>query len=268
MPGILFDLDGVLYEGEHAIAGAAGAVSWCRAQGIPHLFLTNTSSRSRRALLPRLARMGIVATPADLLTPPLAAALWLKEHVSGPSALFVPDATREEFAGLSVVGPDPADPPAAVVVGDLGYDWSFERMNQAFRLLMTEPQPCLVSLGLTRYWRAPDGLRLDTGPITKALEYAAGVEAVVTGKPSAPFFETARTLLGAAAADTWMIGDDIRTDIEAAQRAGMRGLLVRTGKFRPRDLELGVIPDGVLPSVADLPTWWRENIHGQDRRPI
>lgn len=259
MPGILFDMDGVLYEGDSAIAGAADAVAWCRAQGIPHLFLTNTTSRPRRALVPKLARMGIAAKAADILAPPLAAALWLKEHASGPSALFVPDATREEFDGLPLVDPEYADHPAAVVIGDLGHQWSFERLNQAFRLLMTEPRPHLVTLGLTRYWRAPDGLRLDTGPIAKALEYAAGVEAVVAGKPAAPFFATALALLGTTAAETWMVGDDIRTDIEAAQRAGLRTLLVQSGKFRPQDLDLGVVPDAVLPTVAALPAWWQEH---------
>jgi ribonucleotide monophosphatase NagD (HAD superfamily) len=55
-----------------------------------------------------------------------------------------------------------------------------------------------------------------------------------------------------------MIGDDIRTDIEAAQAAGMKGVLVKTGAFRPTDLERAVKPDAVLESVAELPRWWTE----------
>lgn len=260
MPGLLLDLDGVLYEGDHAIAGAAEAVAWCRAQGIPHLFLTNTTSRPRRALVPKLARMGIEAEAADILAPPFAAALWLRQQGAGRCALFVASTSLEEFAGLPLTDPEYNDHPAAVVIGDLGQEWSFERLNEAFRLLMTEPRPQLIALGLTRYWRAADGLQLDAGPFVKALEYASGIDAIVMGKPAAAFFETALAVLGTSAADTWMIGDDIRTDIAAAQHAGLHGLLVRTGKFRPQDLELGVVPDGVLPSIAALPAWWRENI--------
>lgn len=256
MPGILFDMDGVLYEGDRAIAGAADVVAWCRAQGIPHLFLTNTTSRARSDLAAKLARMGIAVEPEAILTPPVAAARWLREQASGPIALFVPEATREEFAGLPAVDPEYADHPAAVVIGDLGRGWNFELLNQAFRLLMVEPRPQLVALGLTRYWRAPDGMRLDAGPFVKALEYAAGVCAVVLGKPAAPFFAAAQSLLGTAAGDTWMIGDDIRTDIEAAQRAGLRAILVKSGKYRPQDLALGVTPDAVLPAAAALPEWW------------
>jgi phospholysine phosphohistidine inorganic pyrophosphate phosphatase len=265
MPGILFDMDGVLYEGDNAIAGAADAIAWCRAQGIPHLFLTNTTSRPRRDLVPKLARMGIEAADTDILSPPVAAAHWLKEHVSGSIALFVPDATREEFDGLPVVDPEYADHPAAVVIGDLGQRWTFDLLNQAFRLLMVEPHPRLVALGLTRYWRATDGLRLDTGPYIKALEYAAGVDAVVMGKPAAQFFATALALLGTAAADTWMIGDDIRADIEAAQQAGLRTILVQSGKYRPQDLTLGVAPDATLPSIAALPARWGSIFNHGDR---
>lgn len=257
MTGILFDMDGVLYEGDSAIAGAAEAITWCRTQEIPHLFLTNTTSRPRCDLVAKLERMGIAAGMEEILTPPVAAARWLQGNDSGPVALFVPDATREEFSGLPAVDSEYAGHPGAVVIGDLGQRWNFDLLNQAFRLLTMEPRPHLVALGLTRYWRAADGLRLDVGPFIKALEYAAGVNAVVLGKPAAPFFATALSLLGTSAADTWMIGDDIRTDIEAAQRAGLRTLLVRSGKFRPQDLTLGITPDAVLTSVAALPAWWQ-----------
>jgi len=53
-----------------------------------------------------------------------------------------------------------------------------------------------------------------------------------------------------------MIGDDIVGDVGGAQATGLTGILVRTGKFRPRDLEGDIRPDAVLDSVADLPQWW------------
>ncbi|UCE87847.1 MAG: HAD hydrolase-like protein, partial [Deltaproteobacteria bacterium] len=56
-----------------------------------------------------------------------------------------------------------------------------------------------------------------------------------------------------------MIGDDIEGDVRAAQALGMRGILVRTGKFRAADLERDVAPDAVLDSFADLPSWWEKS---------
>jgi HAD superfamily hydrolase (TIGR01458 family) len=254
LKAVLFDLDGVLYEGDRPVPGAAEAVRWFRQQGIPHLFLTNTTSRPRQALVEKLAGMQIEVTADDLFTPPVAARQWLVDQDCKNIALFVPEATREEFSGLPLSAGKRAD---AVVLGDLGEAWDFATLNRAFRLLM-ENDASLVALGMTRYWRAPDGLRLDVGPFVRALEYATGKEAVVLGKPARPFFEAALAILGTRPEETLMIGDDIRGDVAAAQAAGLRAALVRTGKFLPGDLEQQIRPDAVLDSVAQLPQWWRQ----------
>lgn len=256
MKALLFDLDGVLYQGEEAIAGAVETLAWVRAQAIPHLFLTNTSSRPRLQIVDKLAHMGIKICVDEILTPPVAAVAWLKAHVRGDIALFVPQATREEFAELSILDEAAESGAAAVVVGDLGSGWDFATLNRAFRLLIDPARPQLVALGMTRYWSAPDGLRLDVAPFVVALECATDSEAVVLGKPAAPFFQAALDRLDVAAADTIMIGDDIRGDIEGAQAVAIRGVQVRTGKFRPADLERGIEPYALLGSIADFPQWW------------
>ena len=252
---LLIDLDGVLYEGERPVPGAAEAVGWIQERGIPHLFLTNTTSRPRPALVEKLAAMGVVTDEAHLFTPPVAARQWLEAHQALPAALFVPPATAAEFDGLPLAG-ESAEEAGAVVVGDLGEGWRFERLNRAFRLLMAGPDTPLVALGLTRYWRAPDGLRLDVGPFVKALEYATDRRAQVLGKPDRAFFQAALARLGSRPEETAMVGDDIRGDIQGAQEAGIAGVLVRTGKFLPRDLTLGIHPLAVLDSVAELPRRW------------
>lgn len=256
MQGILFDLDGVLYLGDEPIAGAAAVVRWVQRQGIPHLYLTNTTSRPRSALVEKLAGFDIRVAADQLLTPAVAAVEWLRREADGPLALFVPEATAVEFADRPQLAGHADQGAAAVVVGDLGAGWDFNRLNRAFRLLMQTPQPALVALGMTRFWRADDGLRLDTGPFVQALAYASGQRPVVMGKPSAAFFGAAAELLGLDAGELVMIGDDIRGDVEGARNAGIPALLVRTGKFRAGDLELGIKPQAVLDSVADLPAWW------------
>ena len=110
----------------------------------------------------------------------------------------------------------------------------------------------LVALGLTRFWQAGDGLRLDTAPFVAALECAAGKKAVVMGKPASAFFDAAVRRLGVAKEDVLMIGDDIRVDVGGAQQAGLKGALVRTGKYRANDLDHGVKPDFVIDSIANL----------------
>ena len=257
MLGILFDLDGVLYLGGKPLPGAAEVIRWVQGQGIPHLYLTNTTSRPRAALVAKLAAMDIVIDTGQLLTPALAALRWLQREAPGPPALFVPVATAGDFAVCSPLPEEAESGAAAVVVGDLGTGWEFDRLNRAFRLLMQDPPPALLALGMTRYWRAEDGLRLNTGPFVQALSYASGRTPVVMGKPAPAFFQAAAEMLGLPPAELVMIGDDIRGDIEGAQNAGIPGLLVRTGKFSPGDLKLGIEPAAVLDSVAAFPDWWR-----------
>jgi len=261
MKGLLFDLDGVLYLGDAAIPGAAAAIEWVVARGIPHLFVTNTTSKPRDAICARLAAMGIRVAAGDILSPPVAALHWLTQHADGPVALFVPENTRSEFSDLTPWSGDEQEPVAAVVLGDLSQEWTFARLNAAFRLLMHRPEPALVALGMTRYWRTGAGLQLDVGPFAAALRYATGIEPVVMGKPAAAFFNAATDAIGLRPDEVLMIGDDIRGDIGGAQQAGLAGALVRTGKFRPADLEGEVRPDVVLDSIADLPAWWDGQAH-------
>jgi HAD superfamily hydrolase (TIGR01458 family) len=259
MRAVLLDLDGVLYVGDEPLPGAATTVERLARDGVPFHYLTNTTSRPRRAIADKLAGMGIAADPGRILTPAVAAARWLRDRGIEHPALFVPGPTAAEFEGLDPL-PDTAQSGAgAVVVGDLGGDWDFPTLNRAFRLLMADRDTALVALGLTRFWRADDGLRLDAGAYVRAREYASGRDAVVLGKPDPAFFGAAVAALGVEPRDAVMVGDDVRTDVQAAQRAGLTGVLVRTGKFSPADLDADPAPDAVLDSIAELPVWLEEN---------
>ena len=254
--GILFDMDGVVYNDRHLIAGAVEAIDWVRARGIPHLFLTNTTSKSCAALSEKLLGLGIRAAETEILTPAAAAAEWLRTGPQTQIALFVRQSARREFAGLQCL-PDNAERGADyVVVGDLGDLWDFHTLNRAFRLLHNNPEAKLIALGMTRYWLASDGISLDVAPFVAALEHAAGRKALVFGKPAARFFLAAAERLALHGGEVLMIGDDIDADVGGAQAAGLKGALVKTGKFRPADLEGTVQPDAVLDSIAALPDWW------------
>jgi phospholysine phosphohistidine inorganic pyrophosphate phosphatase len=255
--GVLLDLDGVVYIGDQPVPGAAETVEWLAREGVPHRFLTNTSSRPRQAIIDKLAGMGIAAVDDQILTPAVAAVAWMRRHDVEHPALFVPDATSTEFAELGPLPDDAENGAGAVVIGDLGEGWTFATLNRALRLLMGDAAPPLIALGMTRYWRAEDGLRLDAGAFVRALEYAAGRTAVVLGKPDPAFYDSAVDALHLEADQVVMVGDDIRSDVEGAQRAGLAGVLVRTGKFSPSDLSGEVSPDALLDSIADLPRWWQ-----------
>jgi HAD superfamily hydrolase (TIGR01458 family) len=110
----------------------------------------------------------------------------------------------------------------------------------------------LIALGMSRYWRADDGPRLDVGPIAAAFMYATGQQPIVLGKPAKEFFWLALRDLQIDPAQGVMVGDDIVTDIGGAQAVGLKTILVRTGKFRPQDLDGAIKPDLIVDSIADL----------------
>lgn len=245
--GFLLDLDGTVYDAGRPIAGAPQAVERLRQAGFAIRFVTNTTSRDRAALVGKLQGMGVEAGLNDIFAPPYAAACFLREKQAS-ALLLLTESAQREFSGV----PTDVARPNYVVVGDMGEQWSFAALNAGFRALMAGAG--LIALGLGRYWRTADGeLSLDSGPFVAALQFASGVEPVVLGKPARPFFQMAWQDVGLEPSQLAMVGDDIDGDVGGAQRAGLRGILVRTGKFREQDMEGEVRPDMLLDSLADLP---------------
>jgi HAD superfamily hydrolase (TIGR01458 family) len=245
---VIVDLEGTVYEAGRLIAGSAEGLATLSARGIVYCFATNTTSRPRSQLARELAAMGITVDAERILTAPRAARDYLLSRGWRRCHLMVRPAVREEdLAGIDHV----EETPDAVVVGDLGEDFTYERMNRAFRLLLAGAE--LVTLARNRYYRAKDGLVLDQGPFVAALEHAAGCKAKLVGKPSAEFFRAALRLLGVEASKAAVVGDDVDVDVGGGQALGMRGVLVRTGKFRPEELASSPVrPDVVVDSLADL----------------
>ena len=246
--GVVLDLDGTVYDNRGLMPGAAEAVTAIRSAGLGLRFATNTSRFPRGALVERLRSLGVDAGLGDVITAPRASAAWLVDHGLTRISLHVAAATVEEFAAFTI----DEQRPEAVVVGDLGDGWTVDRLDRVFRHVLGGAR--LLAVQKNRYWKRAGALCLDAGPFVAAIEYAAGVTAVVAGKPSAQFFGAAARSLGLSAADLVVVGDDVRADVEGARATGARGVLVRTGKFRAADLDAPSLqPDVVLDSIADLP---------------
>jgi HAD superfamily hydrolase (TIGR01458 family) len=226
--GVLLDLAGVVYEGDHVLPGAIDAVARLHAAGLPLRFVTNTTTKTKQALLTRLSGLGLEITGDELFTPGQAARAWLDAHDASPVLLVHPN-LEGEFQGTAGRTKD------AVVVGDAGKAFTYENINHAFRALVDGAE--LVALAKNRTFKADDGkLSLDAGAFVAALEYAIGKEAAVLGKPSAAFFESALASMDCTPQDGVMVGDDAEADVAGALKAGVgSALLVRTGKYRDGD---------------------------------
>jgi HAD superfamily hydrolase (TIGR01458 family) len=257
MAAILLDVDGVLHVSGAPIAGATSAVRRLREAGHRLRFVTNSTTRSRAQLVEQLGAMGFdIHAEAPQTTGSVAARVLAGRRVL---ALTMPG-LLDDLDGLQLVGMN-VD---AVLLGgadegeEVGRVFSYLNLNRAFHELDAGAE--LYCLHKNRWWQTADGPRLDTGAFVAGLEYAAGTEATVLGKPSPAYFAAALEELDAEPGLTWMIGDDLDGDVVGAHKHGMKTILVRTGKFRPDDVERSQVqPNAIVSSIAQVPDWLERN---------
>jgi HAD superfamily hydrolase (TIGR01458 family) len=253
MAAILLDVDGVLHVSGEPLPGAPEAVRRLRSDGHRLRFVTNATTRSKAQLAEELQGMGIELEVDEVQTTADAAVAALR----GKRALaLVMHAVVGDLEGIELVGEN-VD---AVLIG--GADDSpetnlvFSYMNLARAFGELELGADLYCMHRNRWWQTQRGPLLDSGCYVAGLEYAAQIEATVLGKPSTAYFDAACEALDAEPSMTWMVGDDLETDVIGARGMGMRAVLVRTGKFRPDAVERSrVQPDGIVSSIAHLPDW-------------
>lgn len=244
--GLLIDIEGVFIRNTEVIPGAREALQTLRARGIPYRFITNTTIYCRQTLVERLQAMGFQIQIEELFTATYAAARYLREqNAQSYYPLLLPDA-QQEFAGLDVN----EEKPEFVVMGDMGANFTYPRLNKALQAILNGAR--FIALHKQRTWRTEQGLYMDAGSFVVALEYAAEIKAEIMGKPSRAYFRMVLDDLGIAPERVAMIGDDIESDIRGAQLIGMKGWLVKSGRFRKEDLARGIWPDQVFESIAEI----------------
>jgi HAD superfamily hydrolase (TIGR01458 family) len=234
-----------------SLPGAPGALQRLRDAGVAIALITNTTSRSRRSIAEALNDAGFAVRVDEILTAPALTAAYLRDHHPGARCLLLNSGDLGgDLEGVTIAEPD--GPVDVVVMGGAGPEFGYDALNHAFqRALDGVP---VVAMHENLYWRTADGFQLDGGAYVRAIEHAAGVQAVVIGKPAPACFQTALRALGVPAKEAVMVGDDLDADVLSAQAAGLTGVLVRTGKFRAETLAGSAAqPDHVLDSFADLP---------------
>ncbi|WP_345978988.1 TIGR01458 family HAD-type hydrolase [Sulfurimonas sp. HSL3-2] len=240
---VLCDIGGVLYVGDTPIEGAVEAVARIK-EHFSVRFLTNTTQTRGEQLAELLQKMGFDIEPYEIITALDVTKMYLQEHRSNAYYLLT-DEAKKQFTDLTFENID------YVVVGDAQENFSYGSLNTAFRHLHSGAT--LLAAAKNRYFKDADGeLSMDAGGFVQALEYAVQKEAKIIGKPSMEFYHLACQMLAYKPEECIMIGDDIESDIGGAQDAGLKTVLVKTGKFRPQDLQTGIKADMVIDSIADF----------------
>ena len=239
--GLLVDLDGVIYVGDQLITGANEALNKIRELGIPIKFITNTTTRSPD----KLASLGIDADRGEIFTAVNATLDFLSANGAQSCHLLL----RESIKPLFKEFPIDDHKPDYVIIGA---SWDYQSLNSVFNMLMRRSR--LVCIHRNKFWQGEEGLRMDIGAFVAALEYVSGKEALVIGKPSKAFFRQAIEALGVRQSRVAIVGDDIDSDICGGQNSGIRGILVKTGKYRENyTAQSSIEPDFTVDSIREIP---------------
>jgi HAD superfamily hydrolase (TIGR01458 family) len=233
---VLIDFDGVIKLGDNIAGDAKEFFSFLKENNTPFFLLSNSTLRTSEGMLNFIKGRGI-ESDIPSMTAVDATLHYVKENYKRVS-VYCRDNLKALFKEF-----DTDENPEAVVLGDIADKWTYETMNDIFRIVINGAD--IIAMHKNRYWE-PDGktLTMDAGAFISAIEYASSKEAILIGKPSPIYFNTALKKLGFnPGAEFLMIGDDLESDIKAAQNIGGKGLLVYTGKTKYPHSDDTIHPD-------------------------
>jgi 4-nitrophenyl phosphatase/NagD protein len=245
----LMDMDGTIYLGDRLLPGAKQWLALLDTQGIPYLFLTNNSSRSRLEYADKLSRLGLPVPEERIFTSGEATAIYLKQTYPEASLYVVgTPPLREEFTRhgfqQTAVNPD---------VAVLGFDTTLT-YDKLWKLCD------LVTAGLPYIATHPDincptpgGFMPDIGAMIELVAASTGRRPdVIVGKPYAPIVTALADKTGFPVQAHCMVGDRLYTDV-ALGRWGITTALVLSGETQAADLEGSEFqPDFVVQDIAAM----------------
>lgn len=251
---LLIDLDGVIYRGNTVLPGAAEFLAFLRGKQVSFRLVTNNATRTPEQAVQKLADMGIEAQAGEIFSSAMATGIYLREHVDGTETALVVGETglrqAVEESGLQVV-----DEGGDWVVVGLDRQATYDTLARA--ALALERGARFVGSNPDTSFPTERGLVPGAGALLAALVATTGREPTVIGKPQPLLLELAMKDCRGAPDDTAMLGDRLDTDIAAAERTGMKSILVLTGVSSRSDLEkTATPPDLVVENLQQLMDAW------------
>ncbi|MNO96257.1 putative hydrolase YutF [compost metagenome] len=244
--GLLIDLDGTMYHGQHMISGADVLISTLKANHIPYLFVTNNSSRTPEGVAALLNEMGIQAEAHEVCTSSEATAKYISERSPGARVAILGEAGLRHAlmnAGLQEVDHNPQ-----YVVQGIDRTFSYDSLSKAIQWIRAGAEYILTNPDLLLPSDA--GFIPGAGTIAAAIEAGTGVKPLVIGKPARHLMTYATDKLGMEPSAVTVIGDNMRTDIAAGVAAGCQTILVLTGVTTEASLQEDMRIVGVEPNVV------------------
>lgn len=235
----LIDLDGTMYKGNEKIDGAAQFIEYLNKHQIPHLFVTNNSTKEPTEVAEKLKAMGVDATADEVVTSALATAEYIADEQPGASIYMLGGSglekaltqhhlkiKDEEYVDYVVIGLDEAVTYEKLATATLG-------VRNGAKFISTNKD---VSIPKER------GFLPGNGAITSVVSVSTGVEPIFIGKPEPIIMNKALEILGLDRSEVAMIGDLYDTDILSGINVDVDTIHVQTGVSTLDDVNQKAIP--------------------------
>ena len=244
--GVLLDIDGVLEFQGKAYPGAVELLEFLRYKQVAFRIISNSTLKSRQVCTEKMNRRGFGVTREEVITASWATARYLKTLKPRSCWVMLKGKGLDEFKEFDMDD----ESPEYIVLGDYREEFKFENMNKALKLLLQGVR--LIVMIPEKVDHSLGGVELTVGAYGRMLEDAAGIEATYIGKPSSYMFDIALESIGIDRTEVLMVGDRMSTDIIGARQAGVPSVLVKTGEFKPDDLDGDIQPDFIVDGVGDI----------------
>lgn len=255
--GLLIDMDGVIYSGEHLIPGADVFINNLVKKDIPFTFMTNNSQRTRLEVVRKLKKLGITVSTEHVYTSAMATGKFLASQIPGGTAFVLGEGgllTSLHENDLTLVDTDPD----FVVLGE-GRNFTLEMVQRAVDMILAGAK--FITTNRDPSPKKKGWNNLGIAATTAMIEEATGIKAFVVGKPGPVMMRSARKYIGLETAGTTIIGDTMDTDIQGGVQVGYKTILVLSGISKKEDLgKYAFKADLVVDSIKDIELplkWWQ-----------
>ena len=232
----LFDMDGTLYLGDRLFDFTIELLQRIKATGGRYMFMTNNSSKSVKAYIEKLAKLGISATEEEFITSSQATAYYLQNHHAG-AKLYVcgTESLKTELRSQGFTITENLDEVECIVMG-FDTELNFKKLHDVSFMLCTRELPYIATnpdyVCPTEFGSVPD-----CGSVCDMIYNATKKRPVVIGKPSPLMPQLSMEKLGVSKEETCVVGDRIYTDVKSGLNAGITGVLVLSGETTREILE-------------------------------
>jgi 4-nitrophenyl phosphatase len=227
LKAVAFDLDGVIYEGDHAIQGASDTIRLLKKKGLEMFFITNNSAKKRSSLSAKLTQLGIEAEVGNIMTSGYATFIFLKQLLKNKKARILVIGSKELEEELTQLDFEIAvEGPVDILVVGLDLNLNYNTIKRGLNAL--HHGALFVACNQDRHFPIGDGLISPAcGSIVAALSWACGRKPDhVVGKPNTIMLELLARFRGFKPKEILVVGDTMESDIAMASEFGCESVLI------------------------------------------